>query len=554
MSTKKRPLRVYKDKNGYFVINKKKKKYLPEKMQGEPIADILKMVVKKLLVRRKRRPTQRAVRQKYAPADSIPTTVTSKGKVEPVATLVGIPNQPPRTEYLQPLAEMERIRRFQLINDIDKLNKQKDTMEGRAILDRLVTSETGTVAKLLTNVGTLIEQIKKREEGESPLRGNIEDSEGKQEMVDDDEQQVAAPVPVPPPSPDIGPIDSGSPRMRMPGMPGSQPPPLDKPLTPPPPVPPRPKTPINPVVEQKLPLGKEEAASSVPPVSDYKEVTAGVENNQASFFESISRALPPNSRFDSYTEADRAILKSAWKKMNLINKDNIIDVLVNRYNLNPNPSLLKNQLVALLARVDKGAFLRVGNLKNVKNTNFRNYYEQPGSGAGAMDDNDRSGRFLWSDQINDILSDLPGFLGTISSDEIPRIIQPALATDGNFCFVMNTAPSTEEGDHWVAIYCSIYDDMEINYYDPLGDEPSKEFLISVKQLIDAFNINYYLKMKINRVRRQQSNTTTCGYHAIRFLRKRQHQTFEKASGYDDIRRNETAVQKMRDKFKRFGYI
>ena len=139
---------------------------------------------------------------------------------------------------------------------------------------------------------------------------------------------------------------------------------------------------------------------------------------------------------------------------------------------------------------------------------------------------------LWDGQINEMMDDAPEYLGTLAYDELDKI--PAETPD-RFGVILNTleksAPRGKMG-HWVALFVDQNDSVE--YYDPFGEPPTEGFLKRLKHWIDKrVKPEIYLKLKINAVQHQDVRTSTCGYHAMRFLRKRfRGVPFPVATGYD----------------------
>ncbi|MGV8131482.1 MAG: Ulp1 family isopeptidase [Candidatus Pacearchaeota archaeon] len=163
---------------------------------------------------------------------------------------------------------------------------------------------------------------------------------------------------------------------------------------------------------------------------------------------------------------------------------------------------------------------------------------------------------LYSDQIIKMMSPYKknGFLGVISADEIDLLIKPSLKKN-KFGFIMNLDTSDQPGSHWVALYIDLVDNCEINYYDSFAEEPSELFLQEIKKLIDAHDLDYYLKMKINRIKQQAENSALCGFHAIRFLIDRfEGKPFIEASRFSEVRQSEKKAQGMLNKYDKFGYI
>ncbi|EGG18909.1 hypothetical protein DFA_02648 [Cavenderia fasciculata] len=92
---------------------------------------------------------------------------------------------------------------------------------------------------------------------------------------------------------------------------------------------------------------------------------------------------------------------------------------------------------------------------------------------------------------------------------------------------MNLDPHNKPGSHWIAVYIDADKDKSVEYYDSFGQEPTDDFMKQLKDLIDEINPDYYLKFKLNKVIDQSSNSTTCGYHAIKFLLNRYNGNEEK---------------------------
>lgn len=124
---------------------------------------------------------------------------------------------------------------------------------------------------------------------------------------------------------------------------------------------------------------------------------------------------------------------------------------------------------------------------------------------------------LWDYQIEDFFDKEPNFAGTISADEIKDL--PNKIPMG---FIMNTlprdAPESKTG-HWVATYIS---GDSVEYYDPLGDAPDKQYMIDIKEKINSMHLPILMKFKVNAVKDQHGNSQHCGYHCIRFLDDRFH--------------------------------
>jgi hypothetical protein len=181
---------------------------------------------------------------------------------------------------------------------------------------------------------------------------------------------------------------------------------------------------------------------------------------------------------------------------------------------------------------------------------------------------------LYDDEISDIATGMGlykhGYLGTYSIDKIHTLVkyvkdQPALKKQ--FGFIFNTDPSDKPGQHWIAV-CYIKQLQELDYYNSLAEEPTEQFREEIKPVIDALNLPYYLKFKVNMIPRQDKSEN-CGWHALDFLYKmlvpfkskdgKSHRSkFKFATGYSDIRDGEKKINKLKNdiksNIKKFGYI
>lgn len=159
---------------------------------------------------------------------------------------------------------------------------------------------------------------------------------------------------------------------------------------------------------------------------------------------------------------------------------------------------------------------------------------------------------LYSDEIVRMMKPYigKGFLGVISNDEIPEIIDLSLGYD-KFGWIMNTDNHDQEGSHWVAVWVDITKG-EIDYFDSFANDPSPEFMRDIKELVDAHGINYYMKLKINKIKKQADKSSLCGFHAMGFLLDMfAGREFINATGYNDSRKGE---KKARGLEKKFGYV
>ncbi len=130
---------------------------------------------------------------------------------------------------------------------------------------------------------------------------------------------------------------------------------------------------------------------------------------------------------------------------------------------------------------------------------------------------------------------------------------------------MNTDKRGGKGKHWVCVFFDARPNgsKSIEYYDSFGDEPTKLTLQGLKQLSDKISKDTYLKLKINKVKRQSVSTANCGYFCMEFLINRYRgKSFSEATGYDSEKKiemsakGEKSVERFKQQIggKRFSFI
>jgi len=153
---------------------------------------------------------------------------------------------------------------------------------------------------------------------------------------------------------------------------------------------------------------------------------------------------------------------------------------------------------------------------------------------------------LYNTQIMDISKHITkGGIPVVPSDKISSLlglIKPGMKT---FSAIINTNPSKSDGTgtdgfkvgHWRSIFLD--NDGEYTsaeYYDPLvqGSIPSP-LKSMMKKIATKMNPEDYFLYKENGLKRQSSNTSTCGYHALKFIDDRLNGVpWSTATGYDDF--------------------
>jgi len=170
--------------------------------------------------------------------------------------------------------------------------------------------------------------------------------------------------------------------------------------------------------------------------------------------------------------------------------------------------------------------------------------EQKGEGqrGGALDGG------LYESQINERMKSCPIFKKTIARNEIGTI-EPSKILG----IIMNTQPRSSEGKHWVAVYIDTVKDKSVEYYDPLGDPPDKNFDTDIMQIINKLKPKNMLKYKINSVANQDASDN-CGEHCMKFINDRYSgKSFTDTTGYKEIK-NQQNVSKKEADLAKFGYI
>lgn len=94
------------------------------------------------------------------------------------------------------------------------------------------------------------------------------------------------------------------------------------------------------------------------------------------------------------------------------------------------------------------------------------------------------------------------FIGVYSRDQLP------ILRDYPCCFILNTDPSTQPGEHWLALYYN--EDIEAEFFDPAGYHPS------------MYGLEDYLKSTAkswiyNKKRIQGYFSELCGQYCLFYL-------------------------------------
>jgi hypothetical protein len=104
----------------------------------------------------------------------------------------------------------------------------------------------------------------------------------------------------------------------------------------------------------------------------------------------------------------------------------------------------------------------------------------------------------------------------IASDQIATLLPLVNHTTKEFGFVINSQSLKKPGMHWKAIYFD-RKRAEVCYFDSLVSEPTEAVLRGIKQIMRKMADPLYFKLKINRIKFQADDTSTCGPFALKFI-------------------------------------
>ena len=143
---------------------------------------------------------------------------------------------------------------------------------------------------------------------------------------------------------------------------------------------------------------------------------------------------------------------------------------------------------------------------------------------------------LYNDQIQNIMKKrIKNFVPVVASDQVNSLLNHVGKGDKFFTAVINTDPSHKSGRHWTGIVMDNRDDYpSAEFFDSLAenDEPPEALLNVMKLIARKMNPEKYFKYKFNRLQRQNSKSTNCGMHVMKFIEDRYNgDSFEEASGW-----------------------
>ena len=93
------------------------------------------------------------------------------------------------------------------------------------------------------------------------------------------------------------------------------------------------------------------------------------------------------------------------------------------------------------------------------------------------------------------------FLGVFAADNLPKNVKRF-----PHCFIANTDPQWQRGEHWVALW--IPNSKNAEYFCSLGEEPNASFQSYLSQFKNVLKNNKQI---------QGTTENTCGHYCIYFL-------------------------------------
>ena len=193
--------------------------------------------------------------------------------------------------------------------------------------------------------------------------------------------------------------------------------------------------------------------------------------------------------------------------------------------------------------------------------------EKDMSGKGGSKKQEEKG--LYDSQINEFMRpfDKFGYLGTFSSDELPKVVQEIIerkngkeSYKNRISFILNLDNSKSEGTHWVAIFIDPSFDQSLEYFDSFGEPPTENFMKNIKKIITAINPETYLKFKVNKVKQQRVTSDLCRYYAMYFIIQRYKGVpFDHITGFDKmlhslVNKSEKKIKEFKNKINEFELI
>ena len=188
--------------------------------------------------------------------------------------------------------------------------------------------------------------------------------------------------------------------------------------------------------------------------------------------------------------------------------------------------------------------------KIVEDGNLNKRSWQTGSGL-TVNDIDHEGMST-TDIENVLEKETHRMVPVIASDEIPSLAHFVGPKTKSFGFVINSQDHTKGGKHWRAVFIDRRS-ASVCFFDSLVSQPTKEMLKGIKILVDKMDDPVYFKLKVNGIKYQSNDTSTCGAFALRFIDQMyEGKPFKESSGFED--KHVQGEKDIRKYISRWGYI
>ena len=127
------------------------------------------------------------------------------------------------------------------------------------------------------------------------------------------------------------------------------------------------------------------------------------------------------------------------------------------------------------------------------------------------------------------------FLGAFAYDEAPEDLP-----DGSWSMVVNTAPSTDEGEHWIAV---IHKDGVTYFMDSYGRQLNRREATFKTAFVEKMERIVRGRLICNPKLIQQLTSNSCGYYAVYFIERLSVDSFKRTLQpfTENLRRNDMYV-------------
>lgn len=255
-------------------------------------------------------------------------------------------------------------------------------------------------------------------------------------------------------------------------------------------------------------------------------------------------------RYIDYNEYTNKELDKISKELSIPNIDSLVE-LSKYYNNYYN--LPEDQQQSKKLKLPKKKYINLildkeDELKNNPQIEEQKQEQEQEEELGNGFKNDNFG--LWNYQIDKIMEPFKLFIKTITLKELDDMIK--YIYDNNILigsFILNV------GNHWVSIYFDFKKEFVLEYYDPFGDPPDVKIIKEFKKLILNYNIEVFVKFKINNIQQQDIKSSNCGWFSMYFLIMRfNNYSFKYITKFKDIKKDEQNIENLKDKYDKFGFL